>query len=770
MKLNQTNKFSPGDVLFNEADPAGIFCLVLKGKVRVSNNGFSLVLGVGALLGELPGAADGVKYSCEAVEDVTAYAFSARDGAALRSVLGSNKDYCGVTVFSHSRFIAELYKRYDKIRVLASKLHDTVSRAYSGYTSLGGGMKVAAVPGLMTLEEFEPEAELYENRMEVLLEYSKIPYDGIKAFFCGSDLLTLEVLMEFIGTEVVLCDLLSELSDYCFSILDRIEAGNGLAQGLLGAASTLRKKGKSADDAVMLLDSLASICEESARSFDDEVLSEHMFDGSRLSGLVVDYKTGKDFSSSAAGDSDVKMQSHDVAKAVAELKGTFETVTSFAGYDGEDKSALREMLDAFINAEDRDSTDDDMRKLRRNLADKVYSLYEKTLLASFKKDKTPLPVDLFLEFGFLDEKLLTEEELASLVSINRVKSEGPCAVYTIREWLTRIYDGEEEPSRNDMGLDYAEVLRDLKKQGKMNDAEIKTAMSDGGKKLHYEIREVLFHGVRVVNGSLTTFVPVLHSGMMLSTIDEAYCNAHKINDAVKELLGIDYSVFHREALFVDKERGIEKEYRMKQVFPVFILFPTVGRNCIMWQEITGRKRDSEGRFFLPAITYTSLKDMLVKAFGQFRWALCKTIQGPSWNNIQVHSLTSEYADYIQFFKKNRELSEERKEKVKLQIQRGRNNLREIFTLDYEIWIKSEASGAVKLNKVAREILATYCPFPMSTRTQVEKQPLYDEAFARFERERNKKIHELELRYKAIENRTGSLPEELAETMEFYRDK
>jgi hypothetical protein len=51
MKLNQTNKFSPGDVLFNESDPAGIFCLVRKGKVRVSNNGFSLVLGVGALLG-----------------------------------------------------------------------------------------------------------------------------------------------------------------------------------------------------------------------------------------------------------------------------------------------------------------------------------------------------------------------------------------------------------------------------------------------------------------------------------------------------------------------------------------------------------------------------------------------------------------------------------------------------------------------------------------------------------------------------------------------
>ena len=258
--------------------------------------------------------------------------------------------------------------------------------------------------------------------------------------------------------------------------------------------------------------------------------------------------------------------------------------------------------------------------------------------------------------------------------------------------------------------------------------------------------------------------------MMLSSIEEAYCDAQKINDCIEDLLNIDYSVFHREALYVNKEKGIEKEYMMKQVFPIFILYPTVGRNCIMWQEITGRKRDTVGRFLMPAFTFTSIREMVIKAFGQFRWALCKTIQGPSWNNIQVHSLTSEYADYIQFYKKNRDLSDERKEKVKLQIQRGRNNLREIFTLDYEVWIKSEANGAVKLNKVAREMLATYCPFMAPIRAQVEKQPIYEEAFARFERERNKKIHELELRYKAIENKIGELPEELVQTMDFYKEK
>ncbi len=770
MKINQTNKFSSGDILFRESDPSGIFCLILKGKVRVGNSGFSLCLGVGALLGELPGAADGVKYSCEATEDVTAYVFSAQDVNAIRSVLGSNKDYCGVTVFSHSRFLAELYKRYERIRVLATTLHDVVTKAYSGYMTLGSGMKLPVVPGLVSLEPFEPENEVHENRMEVLLEYSKIPYEGIKGFYSSSELLTLEVLTEMISTEVSLCDLLSDLSEYCFSVLGRTDAANGLAQGILSAASTLRKKGKNVEGAISLLDSLAAICEDAGHAFDSEVLSAHRFEGRRLSDLVAEFKTGKDFSADGSGTADANMQSQDVARAVSELKGSFEKITSFGGIGLELKNDLRGLIDRFLNAPDRESTDDEMRKLRRSLAEKYYDLYEEVLTASFRTAKVPLAVDLFLDFGFIDEKLLSEEELAGLVSIKHVDGEGPCRVYTVREWLTRIYNGEEEPSRNEMGLDFAEVLRDLKKQGKINDAEIKSMMDNGAKKLHYEIKEIFAHGIRVVNGSLSTFVPILYSGMMLSSIEDAYCDAVKVNESVKELLNIDYSVFYRESLFVDENRGIEKEYRMKQVYPVFILLPTVGRNCIMWQEITGRKRDTEGRFLLPAITFTSMKDMLVKAFGQFRWALCKTIQGPSWNNIQVHSLTSEYADYIQFFKKNRELSDERKEKVKLQIQRGRNNLREIFTLDYEVWIKSEAAGAVKLNKVAREMLATYCPFKVDIRRQVEKQPIYEEAFARFERERNKKVHELELRYKALENKIGALPEELMETMEFYKDK
>ena len=186
------------------------------------------------------------------------------------------------------------------------------------------------------------------------------------------------------------------------------------------------------------------------------------------------------------------------------------------------------------------------------------------------------------------------------------------------------------------------------------------------------------------------------------------------------------------------------------------------------QEITGRKRDSEGRFFVPAFTFAALNDMMVRAFGHFRWALCKTIQGVNWNNIQVRSLTSEYSDYIQFYKKNHDLSDERKEKIKLQIQRGRNNLRQVFTLDYEVWVKAESTGSVRLNKVVRDMLAMYCPFASEIREAVCKQPLFEEAFSRSNRERSKKVHELELRHKALEAKGIEVPEPLVKTLAFYK--
>ena len=128
-----------------------------------------------------------------------------------------------------------------------------------------------------------------------------------------------------------------------------------------------------------------------------------------------------------------------------------------------------------------------------------------------------------------------------------------------------------------------------------------------------------------------------------------------------------------------------------------ILFPLFGTNASMWQEVGGKNKGTPGRFCFPIMTSSNIDDLMVKLFGRFRWELCRCIQGMAWNDVKIKSLTSEYMDYIQFYRKNRDLSEEARDKVKLQIQKARNNSRETFLIDYESWIKNEANGSMNKN-------------------------------------------------------------------------
>ena len=90
-------------------------------------------------------------------------------------------------------------------------------------------------------------------------------------------------------------------------------------------------------------------------------------------------------------------------------------------------------------------------------------------------------------------------------------------------------------------------------------------------------------------------------------------------------------------------------------------------------------------------------------------------------------------------------------------------------MDYELWMKNEVNGAMKLNKVAREILATYCPFEKNIRAQLVQQPAFEEAMARQKRENARKLREVELRQFALTKNGIELPQELIDTMAYYKD-
>ena len=147
--------------------------------------------------------------------------------------------------------------------------------------------------------------------------------------------------------------------------------------------------------------------------------------------------------------------------------------------------------------------------------------------------------------------------------------------------------------------------------------------------------------------------------------------------------------------------------------------------------------------------------------------MCRKIQGMRWNDVTERSLTSEYCDYMQFYRKNHDLSAETKEKIKNALVKAKNNYREVFVKDYQCWIKYEAKGSCRLNKVAREIVFTYCPFSKDIRKVLEGNPMYQNLFEKYEIFKQRKLRHVTNFYDKYQKSGGTITQEMQDNLDFY---
>ena len=166
---------------------------------------------------------------------------------------------------------------------------------------------------------------------------------------------------------------------------------------------------------------------------------------------------------------------------------------------------------------------------------------------------------------------------------------------------------------------------------------------------------------------------------------------------------------------------------------------------------------------LSVFSLEDLQTQITHLVGEFRWEMCRRIQGARWNDLSERSLTSEYFDYVQFYRKNHELSTDAKEKIKTSLQKARNSYKELFVQDYMTWILYESNGSPRLNKVARNIIFTYCPFSHAYREALRSNPLYTDMFDRYDIRLGGQIHKLENVFAKF---TDKVPEELQQQMNY----
>lgn len=84
----------------------------------------------------------------------------------------------------------------------------------------------------------------------------------------------------------------------------------------------------------------------------------------------------------------------------------------------------------------------------------------------------------------------------------------------------------------------------------------------------------------------------------------------------------------------------------------------------------------------------------------------------------------------------------------------------MFVRDYIIWVLFEGAGSPRLNKVARRILLTYCPFPAKLAATMEQNPIYTEVMGRQKVLRGQRLHRLNTLRQKLRNSGVPVPDTL----------
>ncbi len=452
----------------------------------------------------------------------------------------------------------------------------------------------------------------------------------------------------------------------------------------------------------------------------------------------------------------------------AEIQNSLSKIITYSDIEKADADAFNALMSEFRKAKDKFDTEDDMRKLRRNITNIFFKIYKNIMFKSVREPSIDRLYTMFLDYGFTDERLLDNNQSFTLYKLSD-KTQSDIKIYSMSEWGKAVYEKEVDPSFNDFGQYYKEAIRELVKRGTISKNESEAYAESGAKRLDYEIDNMVRSTNKLCYGQISVYVPTLHRDMIASDLTNAFLTKERLGDALKAIIDVDFSLFYREVLYKNPSAGVDKELIMKEILPLLVLSPTFGSRGIMWQELESTNKSTSGRMIMPAFTNESIDEILIKICGAFRWELCKNMLGPLWSDISQSSLTAYYSDYVQFYKKNRDLSDEAKEKIKKQMAKCRNNLKDFFVLDYFMWINYEAKGVMRLNKSARQILYRFVPFQKELRDELSKLPMFADDANRFKNIRSKQATEVKNRLHKYTKDGGELIPDLANHYAFYNE-
>lgn len=741
-----TKDYQKDQIIFTEGQSLDSIMVIASGSVLCQFAGGEFILRKGDVIGLCDIAYDSHFFTYVTLEATSLVPVPAKDAATIQSISKTYPDIARMMYTSMSNQVFSFFSSYAKAKEGAKNLYKFIKLYYDRYLAICNKNKAVSrsLPLLEELSELSIEDDVDDWVLPFYLSIKELPVD-VKATLSTRPGFTNGLLFR------ASMDLHSALSA-CEQINDyRNDNSMLLFQeshlDLYDLFATLYfKLPIGSDDANTVKSAMDEMCAfaRNQKNIPEDALQAR-----------VDEFLAKADRFQASSD-DAKE-----AEANSCLMNSLDTILSYSEVDAEIATKFKQLIEAYKKVPDKTSSDEAVRKIRHEITTLFYKIYEEAFPVSLYDKNVPTVVKMFFNFGYVDEELAGYENANYLFSLaenfNSVPEKG---IYTIYEWLRAIFQGVKEPSRNEFDSDFTAYLHELRIQGKIDAAQESRMAEDPAQRVRFEMENMFPVVNKVTCGRISSFCPVFSEHDIIKPLPNCIVTADEIAECIRRIEEVDYSAFYRETMYVNTTCGISKEAIHVRITPDFILMPNIGMRGIMWQEIEGKKRTTPARFMISAFHIEDLPTTITRLTGEYRWEMCKRIQGGRWNDVSDRSLTSEYCDYVQFFKKNSELSADAKEKIKNSLVKAKNSYREMFVRDYITWILFESQGSPRLNKIARTILASYCPFKKDLRAKVGANPMFREIIEKYEIRTQQKLHHLDNVITKLRGAGQTVPEEL----------
>lgn len=737
--------------------------IIKSGQMRVQCDGGSYEIGAGDVIGICEAFSEVHFLTYTASADTVVYAYPINGIESIDSILNSNSDIARIFIRSCIRQITKLINSYRTERVRSNTIYDSLIACYNIYINLAGTVGIEPEK----LENIE-NLETYSNNEEVDFWLSGY-YEGLNRVYASDDY---KLLIEEADISVGMLRkgsldarksvlLMGDMYQYVKKCLNYyfLEEEGGIFYRLL---EIYEKFQTDADTKKKFLNKISTIVFEAAQFPIDaeDKLDYKIKECSEILGKLRDKIEAGEKADSSDEEVDI----------LEELYESLDIILDFADIIGPERRMFRLNINKLCSLKDKNAIDDDTMALKREITAEFYQIYSEVFFKSLEKELTPA-IKMFLYFGYVDEKLAGKEytkDLYHLVKDLEENDPNETGVYTFYDWLLAIYRGEKKPSRNELDIDFSDYVREMKTAKKITESEAEELLENGEARVSYELNNIFKTANKITCGRVSTFCPVFCRENMLKEIKSCVVKPRNIKRRINAIKNIDYSAFYRETLATGDGDAMSREHIHVEKLPDFILMPNAGVRGIMWQEIEGKVRTTAGRMFVSILHMEDLQNTIIRMTGEFRWELCKRVQGARWNDVTDPSLTSVYCDYVQFYRKNNNLSQEMKEKVKLSLQRCRNSFKEMFVQDYITYILYESNGSPRLNKVARQILFEYCPLDAEGIERLSKNPTYLEIIKQRQIRQEQQLQRYEGLEKKLLKETGSVPLSLKKEIDFVK--